>query len=457
MRSYRITYTGIVVAALFFSGTTFPGGAWAQNMSSSNFQVQNGTFGSGGVAHSSSTNYIQSSTIGEVIVGDRSASSQYEVGTGFGEIQGGTTTTSTPNQGSGGGGVSSSGGGGGGRADHITAFNTPLVLPAGRYSGTLTQTFDDNYEVIVNVPKDEVAFETHIRVERIRVSSDQASRLTTDDVNLVGDSLFRIIVTDAGGNRITHFRNPVDITITVSGMPDNSSQVGLYSHDTQENVWRNVHDATIDNREVTFTVDHPADFAVFQAADVPPLLAAVASLFRFETLPEVVPAVMSPSQMDNEDGESLLSNPAQLFDIAFSLNATQLHGDETLFAQLSFENFGTEPTPVDVVFVITDAEGNEVYRDEGEQVDIVVETEAFLTRNFDAVDFSPGEYEIVVTTRYGENITDEFSQSFSVSERQPFSFTFWLLLLLVLLIIAWGYRRFFFAVWRKRERSDEEL
>lgn len=421
-------------------------------MTSSNYQVHHGTFGSSGITESRSERFSQQSMLGEAIVADETASAQFQSQAGFVALLGSESPENPPvaqppeEPPSPGGG-----GGGGGRADHITAFNTPLVLPSGQYSGVLTQTFDDNYQVVIDVPKDDVTFETHIRVERIRMSLDQASRLTTDDVSLVGDSLFRIIVTDAEGNRITHFRNPVDITITVSGMPDNSSQVGVYSHDTQEDVWRHVPDATIGNREVAFTVEHPADFAVFQARDVPPLLAAVASLFGFETLPE---AVTSPSQMDTKEGENISSNPTQLFDIAFSLNTTQLHSNETLSAQLSFESFGTEPTPVDVVFVITDAEGSEVYRDEGERVAIVVETESFLKRDFDADDFPPGEYTIVVTTRYGENITDEFSQSFSVSEQQSFSFTFWLLLLLTLLIVAWGYRS---AAWRKRKHSDDEL
>lgn len=381
----------------------------AVTMTSSNYQVQHGTFGSGGTPTSSSENYSQSSNMGESVIGDQSTSGSNQSSAGFGEVLGTTSSTSTSNE------AEASTTGGGGFADddtHITARNEPLVLPSSEYSGTLTQEFAEDHRVIVDVPSNSVSNEVTITVERISVSA--VSELTSGAASLISGDLFRITARDANGVLITDFLEEMTIVITIPDMPEDTSNVGLYHLDEEAFVWRFVDTATFGVESVTFTTDHFTDFALFEITGLPPVLAAVLSLFGFDELPGTLPA--APSDTDVE--EEVPQLPEQLFDITLTIDDRVLTSVRELVARLTFTSFGRVPTPVDVTFSILDEEGNEVYRDEGEAVDITVETEGLLTKTFEEIELLPGTYRLVAVTRYDENIVDEFSQQFEIREQR---------------------------------------
>ena len=134
--------------------------------------------------------------------------------------------------------------------------------------------------------------------------------------------------------------------------------------------------------------------------------------------------------------------PEQLFDIALSLDEPTIASAKELIARLTFENFGQEPTPVDVTFVVLDATGEEVYRDEGTREDITVETEAVLTKTFDDLALYSGTYTLLVQTRYDVDVVDEFTVAFTVTPLGetarviPISTPHSTLLLLILLIVV---------------------
>ena len=82
-----------------------------------------------------------------------------------------------------------------------------------------------------------------------------------------------------------------------------------------------------------------------------------------------------------------------------------------------FESFGQVPTPVNLTFVIY-KEGEEIHREEDY---LVVEVEELLTKNF-GLGLEEGEYEIVLTTLYGDNVEDEFKHDFIVKKSFWFKF-----------------------------------
>lgn len=130
----------------------------------------------------------------------------------------------------------------------------------------------------------------------------------------------------------------------------------------------------------------------------------------------------------------------QLFDITFTLEDTVLEDLEKLSAVVTFESFGTVPTPVNLTFIILDSNGNELYR---EKESIVVEVEEFLRWNYDNLGRLPkGKYIAVLETLYGDNVFDEFKQSFIISKdisffRKHIYFTIFLFLGILGLIIRY--------------------
>jgi hypothetical protein len=141
----------------------------------------------------------------------------------------------------------------------------------------------------------------------------------------------------------------------------------------------------------------------------------------------------------------------KLFDISFFLERVVLSDSDELVAVITFVNFGTVPTEVDLMFVVLDEFGDEVYRGESYSF---VKTEEVLRKKFLNLGLPPGEYMFRLGTLYGDDVFDVFEQRFTI--RRGFfgritsavigwmgSITyFWILfviiiLLLLLLIIVW--------------------
>ena len=101
----------------------------------------------------------------------------------------------------------------------------------------------------------------------------------------------------------------------------------------------------------------------------------------------------------------------QLFDITFNLVDKSIESVSELVAVVTFESFGTEPTPVKLLFTILDENGNEVHSEEDQ---ITVETEEILRRTFGGVELVEGKYTLILTTLYNVNVVDEFRQEFEI-------------------------------------------
>lgn len=108
------------------------------------------------------------------------------------------------------------------------------------------------------------------------------------------------------------------------------------------------------------------------------------------------------------DGEAVIDS---LFDIRFILEETLLENSDELSAITFFENFGSEITPVNLMFSILDERRNEIYR---EEEIVAVETERVLRKSFKDLDLDSGKYVLVLKTVYGDNVVDEFEQEFEI-------------------------------------------
>lgn len=103
--------------------------------------------------------------------------------------------------------------------------------------------------------------------------------------------------------------------------------------------------------------------------------------------------------------------PKKLFDISFSLDDNFLTNSSKLTAVVSFESFGSEPTPVNLIFTVRDETGHEIYRT---YENITVQTEEIVRKTFDKLNLTEGKYTIFLHTIYSDNVFDEFKQDFEI-------------------------------------------
>jgi len=102
---------------------------------------------------------------------------------------------------------------------------------------------------------------------------------------------------------------------------------------------------------------------------------------------------------------------SQLFDIKFELKDSKIGTSNKLSSIIRFESFGNVPTPVGLTYRILNTNEDEVYVDKGE---VIVTTEEIVVKNFENLDLPDGRYNLVLTTLYDGNITDEFRAEFVV-------------------------------------------
>jgi hypothetical protein len=125
--------------------------------------------------------------------------------------------------------------------------------------------------------------------------------------------------------------------------------------------------------------------------------------------------------------------PMQLFDIKLELEDSSIKSLSELVAIVTFESFGTEPTPVNLSFTIFEENNIEVYT---EKEDVTVETERVLRNEFKDFDLPTGKYTLILTTLYDVDVIDEFSQEFEIMAEEVRDLSFELLIFLEIALIA---------------------
>ena len=107
----------------------------------------------------------------------------------------------------------------------------------------------------------------------------------------------------------------------------------------------------------------------------------------------------------------------QLFDIKFELIRKTVEKTEDLDTRVTFENFGSEPTPVNMIFTFLDSDDKEVYSEED---NLIVETEKVLIKEFNYLNLEKGDYTLVLTTLYNVDIEDEFRKKFTITGERDY-------------------------------------
>lgn len=105
--------------------------------------------------------------------------------------------------------------------------------------------------------------------------------------------------------------------------------------------------------------------------------------------------------------------PEKLFDIKLSLEENKIKSLGELKAIVTYENFGTIPTEINLTFQIIDSKGIIVYEEFGKINVSVEETKGYT---FPELNLTKGDYELVFTTKYGNNIEDKFTQKFEIKK-----------------------------------------
>ena len=133
--------------------------------------------------------------------------------------------------------------------------------------------------------------------------------------------------------------------------------------------------------------------------------------------------------------------PEQLLDIKLVLDEKIISDSNKLTAWVSFENFGTEPIPIDLTYTISDNSGDKVYREDG---NIVVNTENVIIKTFNNLNLNAGKYNLGLRVRYNINVIEEFEQGFEV--KKSIIPGFYILVAFIVSILALSIVLF---VWRK--------
>ena len=138
----------------------------------------------------------------------------------------------------------------------------------------------------------------------------------------------------------------------------------------------------------------------------------------------------------------------QLFDVTFTLDNFLIHDVGELSGVVTFESFGTEPTPVNLTFILLDSSGKEIYR---EMSSITVTTEEILRWNYEGVrELSEGKYTVILETLYNVDVVDEFRQEFEIEGGMVNWFWIWIVGGIIIGIWVFG------VVWWLIKNKSEE-
>ncbi len=115
--------------------------------------------------------------------------------------------------------------------------------------------------------------------------------------------------------------------------------------------------------------------------------------------------------------------PEQLFDITMNIEDRTIESSDELVAIITYESFGSVPTPVDLTYTIYNKNGEIVHSEKG---DVIVETENIERKYFKGLNLPEGEYYLIFKTIYNVDIGDEFRGDFEIKKQDAKSLLPWL-------------------------------
>ena len=117
-------------------------------------------------------------------------------------------------------------------------------------------------------------------------------------------------------------------------------------------------------------------------------------------------------ESDTDSPKESSEIPEELFDITFDLEESSLSKSDELIVWITLQNFGKRYVPARLIYVVTDIEGNEIYK---EFEEIRVYSDESIIKRFEGLVLEKGVYTLSMKVEYA-SIVEEFSDEFSVEE-----------------------------------------
>lgn len=171
---------------------------------------------------------------------------------------------------------------------------------------------------------------------------------------------------------------------------------------------------------------------------------------------------------ESEEPEELI--PEQLLDVKLEIEENIIFDVSELTAIITFESFGTNPVPIDLIYIILDELEQEVY---SETDNVIVYIEEVVIKKFEYLGLATseqwglgaGKYTLLLRIKYYTNITEEFEQDFEIKKEIEIGLIPWFevgyitLGLLTLIVIAYIVKKIIRMIRRRRiaRKNKEEL
>ncbi|MDX9893366.1 MAG: hypothetical protein RB292_03030 [Patescibacteria group bacterium] len=152
----------------------------------------------------------------------------------------------------------------------LIGVNQPLLIPDYGREGRLFRNFG-NTNVELEVPPHSVQSQTLFDVKQYNVSS--ADNVCVGSGEIIGDKAFTIVATNQNDNNVNSFGNDLTMSITMAGLPLDSSNLGIYYFNGNHQwVFGGQAVFNIENSKVTFQTKDAGTFAIIEAAGLPRLI-----------------------------------------------------------------------------------------------------------------------------------------------------------------------------------------
>ncbi|NUM25239.1 MAG: hypothetical protein HUU49_01275 [Candidatus Buchananbacteria bacterium] len=152
----------------------------------------------------------------------------------------------------------------------IISINRPLLIPEAGREGQLFKHFTDA-TVKVEVPPRAVAGYALFDVDQLIIGA--GDNVCSGSGEIIGNKAFTVKATNQNGSSINTFEDNLIVSITMPGLPVNSSNLGVYYFNTNHQ-W--VYGApavfNVENSEVTFQIRDLGTFAIINASGLPRLI-----------------------------------------------------------------------------------------------------------------------------------------------------------------------------------------
>lgn len=155
----------------------------------------------------------------------------------------------------------------------LTAVNTPLVIPAIIPKGGRLYNKFNSALAELEVPPGSVGEYAIFDIKELTINSNNNVCLGTGQI--IGNIAFTVFAKDINDQPINVFDKDINVSITMAGLPVNSSNLGVY-YLNSNNQWVFGGQAifNIQNSKVTFTINESGTFAIINTPGLPRLLEA---------------------------------------------------------------------------------------------------------------------------------------------------------------------------------------